>query len=284
VRANEADFPVARLCRLLGVSRSGYYAWRERAPSRRSQKDAELIKEIRGFHARSDRTYGAPRIQLDLAAKGEHVGQKRVARLMRAEGLVGVTRRKWMRTTIQDDSPRFAPDLVKREFSAEKPNELWVADITYIPTWAGFLYLAVVLDVWSRRIVGWSMRSHMPADLVVEALDMALSQRQARGVTHHSDRGTQYTSIAFTQRCEQAGVVSSMGSTGDCYDNALAESFFATLECELISRRSWRTHSEARLAIFEFIEGWYNSRRRHSSIGGISPMAFEALQELEHAA
>ena len=178
-----------------------------------------------------------------------------------------MSRRKRPRTTVRDDRQRPAPDLVDRQFCAGRANELRVADITYIPTWAGFLYLAVVLDVWSRRIVGWSMRTHLRTELILEALEMALEQRRPSGVIHHSDQGSQYTSIAFGVRCEEAGVRPSMGSVGDCYDNALCESFFATLECELLERIKFRCPAEARASVFEFIEAWYNRRRRHSALG-----------------
>ena len=203
------------------------------------------------------------------------MGRKRVARLMRAAGLAGVSRRKGVRTTQRQEDARPAPDLVDRNFTAEAPDRLWVADLTYIPTWSGFLYLAVVLDAFSRRVVGWAMASHLRTSLVLAALDMALWQRRPNGVIHHSDQGSQYTSIAFGQRCRQAGVRPSMGSVGDCYDNALCESFFATLECELIDRRRFHSQAEARMAVFEFIEGWYNSRRRHSAIGYLSPVHYE---------
>ena len=220
-----------------------------------------------------------PRIHADLAAEGQRVGRKRVGRLMREAGLAGVSRRRGVRTTWRDKKARPAPDLVSREFSAQSLNRLWVADITYIPTWAGFLYLAMVLDVCSRRIVGWSMATHLRAELVLEALNMALGQRRPTHVIHHSDQGTQYTSIAFGQRCREIGVEPSMGSVGDCFDNAMAESFFATLECELIDRRCFQTQAEARMAVFEYIEGWYNPHRRHSALGQISPAEFERLLE-----
>ena len=204
------------------------------------------------------------------------VGRKRVARLMRRALLQGETRRRWIKTTRRDRSARPAPDLVDRQFAADEPNQLWVADITYIPTWAGFLYLAVVLDVWSRKIVGWAMAPHLKTSLVTAALDMALERRCPKGsVIHHSDQGCQYTSGDFGARCRQAGVRISMGSVADCYDNAMCESFFATLECELLQRTTLRTHDEARSAIFDFIEGWYNTRRRHSSLNYVSPMMFE---------
>ena len=212
--------------------------------------------------------------RFDLAEAGIRVSRKRVARLMRDAGFVGVSRRKCIVTTVRDGG-RQAPDLVDRNFIAEKPNRLWVADITYIPTWAGFLYLAVVLDVFSRRIVGWSMATTLHMQVVLDAFNMALWQRRPSGVIHHSDHGSQYTSIEFGKRCREAGVRPSMGSVGDAYDNAMAESFFATLECELLDRRRFQTQAEARMAVFEFIEGFYNPRRRHSSLGYLSPIAFE---------
>jgi len=203
------------------------------------------------------------------------VGCKRVARLMRAAGLKGVSRRNWIITTVRDHHARPAPVLVERNFAAAAPNRLGVADITYIPTWAGFLYLAVVLDVFSRRIVGWAMETCLRTELVLKALDMALGQRRAAGVIHHSDQGSQYTSLAFGKRCEQAGVRPSMGSVGDCFDNAMCESFFATLECELLNRQSFQTHVQARMAVFDFIEGWYNPHRRHSALDYLSPINYE---------
>jgi putative transposase len=218
----------------------------------------------------------APRIHVDLAAKGIRVGRKRIARLMSAAGLAGVSRRKFVHTTVKG-SGRQAPDLVDRNFTAERPNLLWVADITYIPTWAGFLYLAVVLDACSRRIVGWSMATTLATRLVLDALNMALATRRPKGVIHHSDQGSQYTSIEFGHRCREAGVRPSMGSVGDAYDNAMCESFFATLECELLDRHRFKTQAEARIAVFDFIEGFYNRRRRHSSIGYLSPIDYERL-------
>ena len=272
---NQADYPIATMCRLLGVSASGYYAWRDRRASARAQGDASLLTRIKAIHAASRRTYGAPRIHAELADAEIFVGRKRVARLMRAAGLAGVSRRKGVQTTRRDEAARPAPDLVERDFTADAPDRLWVADITYISTWAGFLYLAVVLDAFSRRIVGWAMATHLRTSLVLDALDMALAQRRPEGVIHHSDQGSQYTSIAFGRRCREAGVRPSMGSVGDCYDNALCESFFATLECELLDRHRFPTQAEARMAVFEFIEGWYNPRRRHSSIGYLSPINYE---------
>jgi len=265
------------MCRLLGVSSSGYYAWLNRSVSARDRADELLTEQIRLIHTRSRGTYGVPRIHAELTATGTHVGRKRVARLMRAIGLAGVSRRKGCVTTRREADRRQAPDLVERKFQAEAPDELWVADITYVPTWGGFLYLAVVLDAWSRRVVGWAMANHLRTELVLAALNMALWQRRPSDVIHHSDQGCQYTSIAFGGRCRQAAVRPSMGSVGDAYDNALCESFFATLECELLDRMTFKTQAEARIAVFEFIEGWYNPHRRHSGIGYESPMRFEQL-------
>jgi putative transposase len=268
---------IATMCRVLEVSTSGYYAWRERTASKRAQEDAVLLRQIRTAHAASDGTYGAPRIHAELVAVGVKVGRERVARLMREAGIVGVHRRRFIVTTTRGEG-RQAPDLVERHFAADGPNRIWVADITYIPTWAGFLYLAMVLDVFSRKIVGWSMATHLRTELVLEALERAALGRKPKGkVIHHSDQGTQYTAIAFGNRCEELGVRPSMGSVGDAYDNAMAESFFATLECELIDRRRFRSPTEAEPVVFEWIEGWYNTRRRHSSLGYCSPNEFERL-------
>jgi putative transposase len=275
VTAHQAVHRVATMCRVLGVSPSGHYAWRKRPLSARARADIELGAEIQAIHRESRGTYGAPRIHAELAARGVHLGRKRVARLMRGAGLRGVSRRKQFRTTIRDEAARPAPDLVDRQFQAVGPDRLWVADITYVPTWAGFLFVAVVLDAWSRRIIGWAMETHLRTELVLAALNMAVAQRRPTDVIHHSDQGCQYTSVAFGQRCREAGVRPSMGSVGDAYDNALCESFFATLECELIDRHRFRTQIEARLAVFDFIEGWYNPRRRHSALEYRSPLEFE---------
>ena len=273
--AHQAIHPVATMCRVLGVSPSGYYAWRKRPLSPRARADVELTAHIDAIHRASRGTYGAPRVHAELAALGIHIGRKRVARLMRALGVHGVSRRRRPRTTFRDPAHPPAPDLVARDFAAPGPNRLWVADITYIPTWAGFLSLAVVVDAWSRRVIGWAMDTHLRTELVLAALDMAVQQRHPAAVIHHSDQGCQYTSIAFGLRCREAGVRPSMGSVGDAYDNALCESFFATLECELLDRQRFRTQAEARLAVFDFIEGWYNPHRRHSALDYLSPMAYE---------
>jgi transposase InsO family protein len=268
-------YPITLMCRLLGGSSSSFYAWRQRPPARRVQAGEQLLARIRGIYERSRGTYGAPRIHADLAAAGSRVSRKRVARLMRLAGLHGVHRRSWVKTTVRRPESRPAPDLVQRQFTADHPNQLWVADITYLPTWAGFLYLAVVIDVFSRRVVGWAMASHLRTELVLQALKMALDQRRPTAVIHHSDQGAQYTSVAFGQHCQAAGVRPSMGSVGDCFDNALAESFFATLECELLERCRFRCQAEAQRAVFEFIEGWYNPHRRHSAVGYHSPIDYE---------
>ena len=224
----------------------------------------------------SDQTYGMPRIRAELTHQGKPVGKNRIARLMRLSGLHGVSRRRgYTVTTQRDKANKVAPDLVGRQFTATKPNELWVADMTYIPTWQGFTYLAVVTDVFSRRVVGWQFGDRMTSDLVIDALNTAVQQRDAQGVIHHSDQGSQYTSVAFGQRCKALGVRPSMGTVGDAYDNAMAESFFATLECELINRRVWQTKRDARMAIFTWLETWYNPRRRHSALGYQSPINFE---------
>jgi len=276
VKANQAEYPVTVMCEVLGVSRSGFYAWIERPPSKRDMANEELTERIRTIHEDSRETYGCPRITAELRDDGERVGHNRVARLMKEAGIEGVSRRRRRGTTKKDRDARPAPDLVERDFGAPTgPDQLWVADITYIPTWAGFLYLSVVVDAWSRRVVGWAMASHLRTELVLDALNMALWQRRPEAVVHHSDQGTQYTSIAFGLRCKEAGVRPSMGSRGDCYDNAMCESFFATLECELLDRRRFRTQAEAKMAVFDFIEGFYNPRRRHSSLGQMSPVKFE---------
>ena len=271
------------MCRVLGVSPSGYYAWRSRGPSRRAQENARLVERIRVLHRASRGNYGSPNFHQDLVEEGWPVNRKRVARLMRVHGIVGVTRRRRAGTTRRDRGARSAPDLVERRFTATAPNQLWVADITYIPTWAGFLYLAVVVDVFSRRIVGWAMETHLRTELVLQALNMALWQRRPHSVVHHSDQGCQYTSLQFGRRCKEVGVRPSMGSVGDCYDNALCESFFASLECELLQRRRFRTQAEAKMAVFDSIEAWYNPRRRHSSLGRVSPITYERRYDVNAA-
>jgi putative transposase len=279
VRAHQAEYSIATLCRVLEVSTSGYYAWLKRSPSTRARRDEELSSRIGQIHEDSRCTYGVPRIHAELKEGGERVARKRVARLMREADRQGASRRRTTFTTRRDEGARPAPDLVDRRFTASGPDQLWVADITYVPTWSGFLYLAVVLEAWSRRIVGWAMATHLRTELVLDALNMAVGQRRPTAVIHHSDQGCQYTSIGFGLRCREAGVRPSMGSVGDCYDNAMCESFFATLECELLVSRSFRNPAEAKGAVFEFIEGWYNPRRRHSALGYLSPLNFERAHE-----
>jgi putative transposase len=264
------------MCRLLQISRSGFYAWLERPMSDRDRTDLALTAKIEAIHRRSRGVYGSPNIHAELADDYEiRVGRKRVARLMRGAGLRGATLRRYVVTTQPDLQAPRAVDLVERQFYTDGPDRLWVADITYVPTWSGFLYLAMVLDVYSRRIVGWSMEMHLRTELILAALNMAITQRQPSAVIHHSDRGCQYTSYAFGKRCREAGVMPSMGSVGDAYDNAMAESFFATLERELLNRRRFKTQPEAKMAVFEWIEGWYNPHRRHSSLGYRSPVNYE---------
>jgi putative transposase len=264
------------MCKHLQVSTSGYYEWCSRPPSERIINDNLMTERIRQIHAMSDYTYGRPRVQAELRDMGLCVNHKRIERLMKLANLQGVSRRRgYVVTTQRNRHAKAAPDLVKRQFTASGVNQLWVADMTYVPTWVGFLYLAVVVDVHSRKVVGWAFGERMTSDLVVAALNMALHTRRPESVIHHSGQGSQYTSVAFGKRCEEMGVKPSMGTVGDAYDNAMAESFFATLECELIDRRSWKTKAEARLAIFTWIESWYNPSRRHSGLGQRSPNAFE---------
>ena len=247
---------------------------------RRRRTDLMLTGRISAIHRRSRETYGSPTIHAELADDhGIRVGRKRVARLMRAAGIKGATLRRYVVTTQSDPEAAKPMDLVARKFYATAPDQLWVADLTYIPTWSGFLYLAMVLDVFSRKVVGWAMDTHMRTELILEALEMAVTQRQPSGVIHHSDRGSQYTSYAFGKRCREAGIMPSMGSVGDAYDNAMAESFFASLEREVLNRRRFRSQAEARMAVFEWIEGWYNPHRRHSSLGYRSPAHYERAHE-----
>ena len=282
--ANQASFPIATMARVLGVSKAGYHAWLGRPASAHAVADEALLKRVRTVHATSRQTYGAPRVHADLQAQGERHGRKRIARLMRLAGLVGASHRYGGPTTTRrDKNVRPAPDLVDRDFTASGPNQLWVADITCIPTLAGFLYLAIVLDAWSRKIVGWSMANHLRAELVLDAMEMAVGQRRPKDVIHHSDQGSQYTSVAFGKRCGEAGVRPSMGSVGDAYDNAMAESFFSTLEAELLSRRRFASQAEARMACFSYIEGWYNPVRLHSALGYRSPMTYEANMQTAEA-
>lgn len=276
IKANRAQFPARILCETLGVSHSGYYDWVKRVPSQRAIANYRLTDQIMAICRASNFTYGRPRITVELVDLGVRVNHKLVGRLMREAGIKGVSRRRgFVITTQRNKHDRPAPDLVQRHFKATNINQLWVADMTYIPTWSGFLYLAVVIDVFSRKVVGWSFSENMTTSLVLSALNMALITRKPGKVIHHSDQGSQYTRVEFGKRCREMGVRPSMGSVGDAYDNAMAESFFASLECELIDRRSWKNKTEARLAIFTWIESWYNPTRRHSGLGYLSPNNFE---------
>jgi putative transposase len=264
------------MCRLLQVSTSGFYDWRDRPMSRHARQDVELSALIQATYERSHRSYGARRVHAELReAYKVRIARKRVARLMRQAGLKGVQKRRFLCTTHSGIPERWAPDLVDRNFVADRPDALWVADVTYVATAEGFLYLAVVLDVFSRLIVGWAMADRLQSQLVLTALQMAYVQRAPRGVIHHSDHGTEYTAIAFGRRCKELAVRPSMGSVGDCFDNAMAESFFASLECEVLDRNDFQSREQARSAIFAWIEGWYNRHRRHSSLGYLSPQEFE---------
>jgi putative transposase len=284
VLAEKARTPVSVACDLLGVSTSGYYAWLSRAPSDRALSDAWLAEKVKAVHAENRGVYGSRRVMAELRlGEGVAVSRKRVQRLMRAAGLSGLVARKRGRTTIRVPGVRVADDLVERRFRPDAPDVLWVADITYLRTWEGWVYLAAVQDAYSRRIVGWSMADHMRAELVVDALQMALHRRRpGPGLIHHSDQGSQFVSLAFGQKARDAGIAVSMGSKGCAYDNAVAESFFATLKKELVHRSSWPTRRELISEVFEFIEGFYNTTRRHSTLGYLSPEQFETMNMINN--
>jgi putative transposase len=269
--------PISLACQLLGVSRSGFNAWATRAPSDRALTDAWLTEKISEIHQDNREVYGAPRIHAELRMQyGVRVGRKRVERLMRHAGLSGLIAKQYGSTTVRVPGVRVADDLVNRQFRPDAPDLLWLADFTYLRTWEGWLYLAAVQDAYSRRIVGWSMADHMRTELVVDALTMAVHRRRPDpGLIHHSDQGGQYVSLGFGQECAKAGIARSMGSTGVCWDNAVAETFFATLKKELVYRSSWPTRRELTSEIFEYIEAFYNPLRRHSTLGYLSPVEFE---------
>lgn len=279
IAAEKANYPVALMSRVLGVSRTAYHRWEGRAPSQRALEDAFLTERIREIHRAARGVYGARRVHAELRmAQGIRVSRKRVERLMREAGIGGLVPKKRGRTTIRVPGVRVADDLVRRDFRPAAPDTLWVADLTYLPTWEGWLYLAAVQDAFSRSIVGWSMADHMRAELVVDALQMGLARRRPEaGLIHHSDQGAQYVSLAFGQRARDAGIAVSMGSRGDCFDNAVAEAFFATLKKELVRRRSWPTRRELQSAVFDYIESFYNRERRHSTLGYLSPREFEMI-------
>lgn len=267
-------------CRVLRVSRSGYYEWRDRPCSDRIQENELLVKYIEQIHTDSRGTYGSPRVHAELTlGLGMTVNRKRVARLMRQAGIQGLYRRKRSWTTVRDPATEPAPDLVNRHFTVDEPDRLWITDITEHPTDQGKVYCAAVMDAYSRLIIGWSINSHMRTELVTDALGMAIIRRKPANDSTilHSDHGSQYTSWAFGQRLRTAGLLASMGTVGDCYDNAMMESFWGTLQLEVLDRNPWKNRDELANAIFEWIECWYNPKRRHSSIGMHSPATFEAL-------
>ena len=269
-------YPVRMMCRLLQVSPSGYYAWRARPESARARRDRELMSKIRRIHEASKGVYGSPRIYAELVAEGIRVGRHKVARLMRLERLRGCPKRRFRVTTQREPAHRVARNLLQQDFTAEAPNQRWAADITYISTAQGWLYLAVVMDLYSRRIVGWSMSRWMSRHLVVDALRMALAARRPEGpLIHHSDRGGQYTSDDFRDELAKHGIACSMSGSANCYDNAVVESFFGLLKRERVSRVRYRTRDEARADLFEYIEVFYNRKRRHGYLGNVSPADFE---------
>jgi putative transposase len=285
IRAERANHAVATLCRVLEVSRAGFYASERRSPCRRRLEDDRLALTIGEIHRDSRETYGAPRVHAMLRRRGICVSRKRVARLMRRERISGLVKRRRGKTTIRVPGVVTAPDLVRREWNPAAANRLWVADITFIRTWEGWLYLAAVLDCFSRRCVGWSIADHLRAELVLDAAQMAIARRRpAPGLVHHSDQGSQYVSLAFGERVKEAGVDISMGSKGSALDNAVAESFFATLKRELVNRYSWPTKAQARVAIFEWIEVFYNCQRRHSTLGMLDPVTYHQTPRTPSAA
>jgi putative transposase len=279
IAAEKANYPISLMSRVLGVNRTAFHAWERRPPSQRALEDAFLTERICEIHRDNRGVYGAPRIHAELRmGEGIKVSKKRVERLMAEAGISGLLPKKRGRTTIRVPGVRVADDLVERDFRPAAPNVLWVADITYLRSWEGWLYLAAVQDAFSRAIVGWSMADHMRAELVVDALQMGLARRRPdTGLIHHSDQGSQYVSLAFGQRARDAGIAVSMGSKGDCFDNAVAESFFATLKKELVHRSSWPTRRELQSAVFDYIESFYNRERRHSTLGYLSPREYEMI-------
>lgn len=278
IQDHASCYAVERMCAVLGVSRSGYYAWRRRGPSARKMANQELLQVIRRIHQESRQTYGSPRIYQELRAAGIACSENRVARLMQEAGLYAKQRRRFRRTTQRNKAHRVAPNLLRRGWQPQSPDQVWVADITYIATDEGWLYLASIMDRFSRRIVGWALQERLTATLTRQALRMALAQRQpAPGLIHHSDRGSQYTEQSYRRLLQRHGALLSMSSTGNCFDNAHKESFFATLKTELVHRRHYHTRAEARTDIFYYIEGFYNSRRRHSALHYLSPQVFEAV-------
>lgn len=278
IRAERANHSVATLCRVLDVSRAGFYAAERRAPCQRATEDERILEAIREIHEDSRETYGVPRVHAMLRRRQINCSRKRVGRLMRQQGLSGLIRRRKGKTTVRVAGVLTAPDLVRREWNPTEPNRLWVADITYCRSWEGWLYLAAVIDCHSRKVVGWSLGENLRAELVVDSVEMAVSRRRPdAGLVHHSDHGSQYVSLAFGERCKQAGIDLSMGSKGSALDNAVAESFFSTLKRELVDRYSWPTKADLRVAIFEWIEVFYNRQRLHTTLGNYAPEEYENL-------
>jgi putative transposase len=276
ISAQKASYPVTAMCRALTTSRSAFYAWEAADEGARATGDRCLLVRIQAAHAESRGTYGSPRVLAALRRDGVAIGRRRVARLMRANGLAGVPCRRFRKTTDSEHSLPIAPNIVDRDFSADEPNQVWVADITYVSTAAGWLYVAVLVDLFSRKVVGWAAANHMRTELCLEALESAIALRgPPAGLVHHSDRGSQYASRAYRDRLTAIGAVCSMSSKGDCWDNAVAESFFGTLKTELVHRKSWSSPAEARLGVAEYVHQFYNPVRLHSSIGYKSPIEAE---------
>jgi transposase InsO family protein len=277
IKIHQGQWPISRMCQVLGVSSSGYYAWRNRPESQRTRRNRSLTSQIKQIYQGSRQTYGSPRIQAELRAQGQGCGRHRVARLMRLAGLSALhKRRRKVKTTMVDKRLPVAPNRLKRQFRAKGPNQVWLADLTYIATDQGWLYLAAVLDLYSRQIVGWAMAKTMTAELTCRALKMALAQRRPLpGLIHHSDRGSQYASQPYQALLAAHGLIPSMSGTGNCLDNAPMESFFATLKRELIYRNHYLTRRQAKTAVFDYVETFYNRVRRHSALGFLSPVLFE---------
>ena len=285
IDVEKANYPIAMMCQVLKVSRSGYYAWRGRKPSKRQRSDQRLLPIIRDVYARNRGAYGSPRVHRELVAQGETAGLNRVARLMSENSIQARRPKRYRKTTDSDHRQPVAANVLGRNFRTDAPNRAWVSDITYIRTWQGWLYLAVILDLYSRRVVGWAMEDHMRTELVLKALDMAVSQRRPEsGVLFHSDRGSQYASDAFQKALKRAGFICSMSRKGNCWDNAVAESFFSTLEMELLDHSVLPTMPRAKTAVFDYIEVFYNRQRRHSYLNYVAPAAFEANGEEVFAA
>jgi putative transposase len=276
IEVSQVAFPIGLMCEVLGVSRSGYYAWRKCPTSARAKSDAQLAVEIAGTHKRSRSTYGSPRVHAELRARGVRVGKKRVERLMRQNGIQARRKRRFRRTTDSNHANPVAPNVVERQFESEAPNEVWVTDVTYVWTDEGWLYLAIMLDLFARRVVGWAASATNDTALALETLGHAMHLRHpAPGLIHHSDRGSPYASSDYRDALDAHGIVASMSRTGDCWDNAVAESFFATIKAELIELARYSTRADAIASIGEYIDDFYNPQRRHSFLGYVSPIEFE---------